>query len=217
MQNIEQNNWGVSNWTHPIFRQGGNGIWKVVSNRGAPLWGKWISRVWEYLLQSLCHELQLSHVGTANNNMSSNCYPRDYCSFHSLQILQHEKLTVNVSKTHFHNKAMDTVVIPSASSRCDSSRRQMANDLLTVDSYQEIHANFHSWPVRPIRHSDVRSRDFATLLGSRLPANQPWQQRRSSCFMISLLPRWVRPWLNSETKTLSSVYIYGSSGSRHDV
>lgn len=110
--NSEHNNWGVSNWTHPIFLQRGNRFWRVVSNRGAPLWGKWISRIWESFLQSFCHALQLSHAGTANNNMSSNCYLRDYCSFRGLQILQHEKLTVNVrlSNKHFHNKAMDTVI-----------------------------------------------------------------------------------------------------------
>lgn len=26
MPNTEHNNWGVSNWTHPIFLQGGNGF-----------------------------------------------------------------------------------------------------------------------------------------------------------------------------------------------
>lgn len=97
MPNTEHNNWGVSNWTHPIFLQGGNGFWTVVSNRGAPLWGKRISKTWESFLQSFCHALQLSRAGTGNNNMSSNCYLRDYCSFQGLQILQHKKLTpVNV-------------------------------------------------------------------------------------------------------------------------
>lgn len=44
-----------------------------------------------------------------------------------------------------------------------------------------------------------------------------WQQEWSSCFMISLSVRWVRPWLTSGTKPLSGVCICSTEASGHDV
>ncbi len=69
--------------------RGGNRFWSVVSNRGAPLWGKWISVIWKSFLRSFCH------AGTLYNNVSSSCYLKHRCSVHGLQILGYtmKKLT----------------------------------------------------------------------------------------------------------------------------
>lgn len=43
----------VGNWTHPIFLSGWKWVLRVVSNRAAPLWEKWISKKWKSFPQSL--------------------------------------------------------------------------------------------------------------------------------------------------------------------